>query len=85
MNKFVKSALAASALALVTATGVAAEGEKYILVSHAPDSDSWWNTIKNGIALAGEQMGVWRPMCARLLRRSGRDHTGNSNPCEMRC
>lgn len=31
---------------------------KYILVSHAPDSDSWWNTIKNGIALAGEQMGV---------------------------
>ncbi|MEO1549485.1 MAG: sugar ABC transporter substrate-binding protein [Pseudomonadota bacterium] len=30
----------------------------YVLVSHAPDSDSWWNTIKNGIALAGEQMGV---------------------------
>ncbi|MEP4195298.1 MAG: sugar ABC transporter substrate-binding protein [Aliishimia sp.] len=30
----------------------------YILVSHAPDSDSWWNTIKNGIALAGEQMDV---------------------------
>ncbi|MGH1478729.1 MAG: sugar ABC transporter substrate-binding protein [Geminicoccales bacterium] len=35
-----------------------AEGEKYVLVSHAPDSDSWWNTIKNGIALAGEQVGV---------------------------
>ncbi|WP_282602715.1 sugar ABC transporter substrate-binding protein [Paracoccus sp. PARArs4] len=35
-----------------------AEGEKYILVSHAPDSDSWWNTIKNGIALAGEQLDV---------------------------
>lgn len=30
----------------------------YVLVSHAPDSDTWWNTIKNGIALAGEQMGV---------------------------
>jgi simple sugar transport system substrate-binding protein len=29
-----------------------------VLVSHAPDSDTWWNTIKNGIALAGEQMGV---------------------------
>ena len=29
-----------------------------MLVSHAPDSDSWWNTIKNGIALAGDQMGV---------------------------
>ncbi len=40
------------------ATTASAEGEKYVLVSHAPDSDSWWNTIKNGIALAGEQMGV---------------------------
>jgi simple sugar transport system substrate-binding protein len=30
----------------------------YVLVSHAPDSDTWWNTIKNGIALAGEQVGV---------------------------
>jgi len=42
----------------MTATSVDAAGEKYILVSHAPDSDSWWNTIKNGIALAGKQMGV---------------------------
>lgn len=47
-----------AAMPMVAATGAAAEGEKYILVSHAPDSDSWWNTIKNGIALAGEQMGV---------------------------
>ncbi|MBS3848281.1 sugar ABC transporter substrate-binding protein [Devosia sp. BSSL-BM10] len=43
---------------LASATVAQAEGEKYILVSHAPDSDSWWNTIKNGVALAGEQMGV---------------------------
>ncbi len=42
----------------MTTTSVSAEGERYILVSHAPDSDSWWNTIKNGIALAGAQMGV---------------------------
>lgn len=49
--------LAAAPLALV-ATPAAADPEKFILVSHAPDSDSWWNTIKNGIALAGEQMGV---------------------------
>ena len=40
------------------AHAASAEGENYVLVSHAPDSDSWWNTIKNGIALAGEQMGV---------------------------
>ena len=39
-------------------TTASAEGEKYILVSHAPDSDSWWNTIKNGLALAADQMGV---------------------------
>lgn len=43
---------------LVSATVAHADGEKYVLVSHAPDSDSWWNTIKNGIALAGAQMGV---------------------------
>jgi simple sugar transport system substrate-binding protein len=42
----------------MTATPAAADGERYILVSHAPDSDSWWNTVKNGIELAGEQMGV---------------------------
>ncbi len=47
----------AAPLALIS-TSVSAAGEKYILVSHAPDSDSWWNTIKNGIALAGKQMGV---------------------------
>ncbi|RYH07994.1 sugar ABC transporter substrate-binding protein [Tropicimonas sp. IMCC6043] len=43
---------------IVAPTFASAEGERYVLVSHAPDSDSWWNTIKNGIALAGEQMGV---------------------------
>lgn len=57
---FKKLMLATAVIAapLMAATTAAAEGEKYILVSHAPDSDSWWNTIKNGIALAGEQMGV---------------------------
>ncbi|MDA5557012.1 sugar ABC transporter substrate-binding protein [Shimia sp. MMG029] len=55
-----KLALAAAVVAapFALANTAAAEGEKYILVSHAPDSDSWWNTIKNGIALAGDQMGV---------------------------
>ncbi len=50
--------IAIAAPLAITATTAVAEGEKYILVSHAPDSDSWWNTIKNGIALAGEQMNV---------------------------
>lgn len=57
IRKFVLAA-AVIAAPLLVATTASAEGEKYILVSHAPDSDSWWNTIKNGIALAGEQMGV---------------------------
>jgi simple sugar transport system substrate-binding protein len=35
-----------------------ADGERFVLVSHAPDSDSWWNTIKNAIKVAGEQMKV---------------------------
>ena len=49
---------AVAATALMGASGAIAEGERYVLVSHAPDSDSWWNTIKNGLALAGEQMNV---------------------------
>jgi len=53
------AALTVAAIALPAATlPAAAEGERFVLVSHAPDSDSWWNTIKNAIALAGEQMGV---------------------------
>ncbi len=51
-------ATAVAAVPLTMATTASAEGEKYILISHAPDSDSWWNTIKNGIALAAEQMDV---------------------------
>ncbi len=57
---FKKFAMATALVAapLMTATTASAEGERYVLVSHAPDSDSWWNTVKNGIALAGEQMNV---------------------------
>ncbi|MCK0172438.1 sugar ABC transporter substrate-binding protein [Aliiroseovarius sp. S1123] len=58
LTKKLALAAAVAAAPLMAATSASAEGEKYILVSHAPDSDSWWNTIKNGIALAGEQMGV---------------------------
>lgn len=51
--------VAAVATASFSMTTVAmADDERYVLVSHAPDSDSWWNTIKNGIGLAGDQMDV---------------------------
>ncbi|MEL7027051.1 MAG: sugar ABC transporter substrate-binding protein [Pseudomonadota bacterium] len=59
MKTFTKTMVAAVALAVAGIAGTAnAEGETYVLVSHAPDSDTWWNTIKNGIALAGEQVGA---------------------------
>jgi simple sugar transport system substrate-binding protein len=54
--------LLALGLAVATATGAAgtaqAEGERFVFVSHAPDSDSWWNTIKNALNVAAEQMDV---------------------------
>lgn len=46
------------ALAVLLASGAAHAAGKYVLISHAPDSDSWWNTIKNSIKQAGEDYGV---------------------------
>ena len=53
-------ALAATALAFgaMLPAAAQAEGERFVLISHAPDSDSWWNTIKNAINVAGDQMDV---------------------------
>lgn len=44
--------------ALMAAGAVQAAGGRYVLISHAPDSDAWWNTIKNAIKQAGEDFGV---------------------------
>lgn len=46
------------ALAALLATGSAQAAGRYVLISHAPDSDAWWNTIKNSIKQAGEDFGV---------------------------
>ncbi len=51
-------ALAALGIMSALPTPAAAAGERFVLISHAPDSDSWWNTIKNAIKIAGEQMKV---------------------------
>ncbi|WP_349371708.1 sugar ABC transporter substrate-binding protein [Salinarimonas sp.] len=55
-----KHAISALALAVAAAAAFAApaqaEGERFVLISHAPDSDSWWNTIRNAIGIAGDQM-----------------------------
>jgi simple sugar transport system substrate-binding protein len=47
----------AAALALPAAAQETG-GEQFVLISHAPDSDSWWNTIRNAIALASEELNV---------------------------
>src|SRR5215471_19319518 len=52
-----KSILKTFALALLLSAGVA-HADKYVLISHAPDSDAWWNTIKNAIKQAGEDFNV---------------------------
>ncbi|MGB1236904.1 MAG: sugar ABC transporter substrate-binding protein [Pseudomonadales bacterium] len=39
--------------AMVAPTMAQAAGERFVLVSHADDADSWWNTIKNAIKEAG--------------------------------
>jgi simple sugar transport system substrate-binding protein len=58
MSRTVIAAIAmAAGLGTMSAPTMAAD-EQFVLISHAPDSDSWWNTIKNAIAVAGEQMDV---------------------------
>jgi len=39
--------------AMLAPTVAQAAGERFVLISHADDSDSWWNTIKNAIKEAG--------------------------------
>ncbi len=46
------------AAALAAAGAAFAADAKFVLISHAPDSDSWWNTIKNAIKQAGEDFNV---------------------------
>ncbi len=50
---------AAFALPLAGIAGAAqAANERFVFVSHAPDSDSWWNTIKNALKNAEHDLGV---------------------------
>ncbi|MFX1673220.1 hypothetical protein PWR63_13265 [Paraburkholderia sp. A2WS-5] len=36
----------------------AAAGVRFVVVSHAPDADPFWNVVKNGIADAQKDFGV---------------------------
>jgi len=50
--------LTAVAAASLMACGAAHAGGRFVFISHAPDSDSWWNTIKNSLKQAGEDFGA---------------------------
>ncbi|MEO3433910.1 sugar ABC transporter substrate-binding protein [Inquilinus sp. CAU 1745] len=61
LKRLMQGAVAGAALAVSVAALPAtaqAEGEHFVMISHGPDSDTWWNTIKNALALAAEQMEV---------------------------
>lgn len=51
-------ASAATLGAMSLSTTVQAEGERFVFVSHAPDSDSWWNVIKNAVKQASNDYNV---------------------------
>src|SRR5690606_26360944 len=61
MKSLLKTLLAAAVIA-APAFGLAgpahAEGERFVFVSHGPDSDSWWNTIKNALKEAERDLKV---------------------------
>src|SRR5258707_8615669 len=50
--------LAAGIGTMTAASTAQAADAKFVLISHAPDSDSWWNTIKNAIKQADEDFNV---------------------------
>jgi len=51
-------ALAAGLGATLASAPARAADAQFVLISHAPDSDSWWNTIKNAIKQADEDFNV---------------------------
>lgn len=57
-TSYIRPALKALALTALLVAGAAHAQERYVLISHAPDSDSWWNTIKNSVKQAADDHGV---------------------------
>jgi len=47
-----------ASLSMSFATLACAAPLHFVLISHAPDSDTWWNTIKNAIKQADEDWGT---------------------------
>lgn len=47
-----------TSVTIFTSYSADAANEKFIMVSHAPDSDPWWNTVKNALKKASDNMDV---------------------------
>ncbi|WP_112313065.1 sugar ABC transporter substrate-binding protein [Pseudogemmobacter bohemicus] len=59
MKSMLRSVAIGAVLAVTAMVSTAkAEGEQFVWISHGPDSDSWFNVIKNAIKVTNEQMGV---------------------------
>jgi simple sugar transport system substrate-binding protein len=58
LRALVAAAALCSATMLATSPAQAAPDAKFVLISHAPDSDSWWNVIKNAMKQADEDFNV---------------------------
>ena len=58
--KFMLQSVAIGAIAAMTTLAGAAhaEGEQFVWISHGPDSDSWFNVIKNAITVTSDELGV---------------------------
>src|ERR1035438_6980039 len=52
------AAMLCGAAALSPCAAHAAPDAHFVLISHAPDSDPWWNTVKNAIKQADEDFNV---------------------------
>ena len=50
--------MALGILGAAAAPAMAASHERFVMIYHSPDSDSWWNTVKNGVKIAADQMNV---------------------------
>ncbi|TPL10954.1 MULTISPECIES: sugar ABC transporter substrate-binding protein [unclassified Mesorhizobium] len=58
MKKILKSIMLGAMIATSAISMAYAKGEKIVFISFAPDSDTWWNVIKNALKETGDEMGV---------------------------
>ena len=63
ISKIKRIARRALTVAALVACGSSFAAGRYVVIEHSPDSESWWNTVKNSVKQAGEDYGVtvdWR-------------------------